>query len=88
MLLTLEDIKTTFLSLIKGDISREEADRWAYIRMQAFDSGSLEFSPESEEELLWSAIQYLYGIDTKVSPDEYMNSIEEIKIEFEEKWNK
>jgi hypothetical protein len=88
MLLIIDDIKEIFNGLISGRISREEADRWAYERMQAFDSDSLEFEPITNEDLLWSAIQYLYGIDTKVSPDEYMHSIEEIKQAFEKRWNK
>jgi hypothetical protein len=83
MLLTISDIKETFTQLINGKISREEADRWAYKRMQAFDSGSLEFESKSDEKFLWSAIQYLYGIDTMISPGEYMHSIEEIKKTFE-----
>lgn len=88
MLLTLDDIKKIFTSLIKGDMTREDADRWAYERMQAFDSNCLEFVPSSDEEMLWSAIQYLYGIDTKISPNEYMHSIDEIQSVFEEKWNR
>lgn len=88
MRLTLDDIKTIFTSLIRKDVSREYADRWAYEKIQAFDSDCLEFVPTSDEEMLWSDIQYLYGIDTKISPDKYMHSIDEIQSVFEEKWNK
>lgn len=88
MRLTKEDIQQTFSCLISGSISREEADRWAYERMQAFDAESLMFEPPADEEFLWSAIQYLYGIDSKVAPDEYLHSIDEIKETYEEKWNK
>ncbi len=88
MLLTVSDIKKVFTQLINGKLSREEVDRWAYKRMQAFDSGSLTFKSKSDENFLWSAIQYLYGIDTMVSPGEYMHSIEEIKKTFEERWQR
>ena len=85
MLLTIDDIKEKFSELIVGKISREEADRWAYERMQALDSGSLIFQPACDEEFLWSAIQYLYGVDTKDSPDEYMHSLEDIQKKFAQK---
>lgn len=88
MLLTIDEVREIFRELISGKISREEADRWAYERMRAFDSDSLEFEPIIDEEFLWSAIQYLYGVDTKVSPNEYLHSIEEIKQTFESRWNK
>lgn len=88
MRLTRGDIEQVFSSLINGDITREEADRWAHERMQAFDSDSLVFEPSKDEEFLWEAIQYLYGIDSRVSPDEYMHSIEEIKEAYQEKWCK
>jgi len=87
MRLTKEDIQKTFTCLIDGRLSREEADRWAYQRMQAFDNKSLVFEPTVDESFLWDAIQYLYGIDTKVSSDEYMHSIEDIKETYKEKWS-
>ncbi|MDT7526953.1 hypothetical protein NOG12_12815 [Pseudidiomarina sp. GXY010] len=88
MLLTIDDIKGKFSELIAGEISREAADRWAYERIQAFDAGLLEFEPGSDEEFLWSAIQYLYGVDSKDSHDEYMHSLGDIQRAFEEKWNR
>lgn len=88
MLLTSNDIKGIFSGLITGEMSREEADRWAFERMQEFDAGTLEFHPVCDEEVLWGAIQFLYGVDTKISPDEYMNSLEDIRTAFEEKWEK
>ena len=86
MQLTVEQINETFNDLINSEISREDADSWAYERIKAFDLGELEFSPVSDEEKLWSAIQYLYGIDTKISPTEYMHSLDEVRETFEEKW--
>ena len=88
MLLTIDDIKDKFSELISGNISREDADRWAYEKIMAFDTGSLEFLPACDEEFLWSAIQYLYGIDLQDSPGEYIHSLEDIQRAFEEKWDK
>ena len=86
MELSRDDIQEVFQDLIAGRISREDADRWAYARMQAFDSDDLSFSPKADEELLWDAVQYLYGIDTKVSPEEYMHSIDDIEAEYRSHW--
>ena len=86
MQLTVEQVNQIFKSLISSEISREDSDRWAYERMKAFDLGELEFSPLNDEEKLWGAVQYLYGIDTKISPNEYMHSLDEIRETFEEKW--
>jgi murein tripeptide amidase MpaA len=88
MQLKLDEINEIFEKLIDEKITREEADRWAYMRMQAFDLGQLEFIPAANEQILWSAIQYLYGIDMKVSPTEYMHPVEEIQEAFEERWKK
>ena len=86
MELSRSDIHDVFQNLIEGRISREDADRWAYARMQAFDSNDLSFNPKVDEELLWSAVQYLYGIDTKLSPDEYMHSIDDVEAEYLSRW--
>ncbi len=86
MQLTLNEVNELFIKLIEADISREDADRWAYAKMQAFDANELEFYPCSDEVKLWNAVQYLYGIVTKVSPNEYMHSLDEIKDKFEAEW--
>lgn len=86
MELSRSDIQNVFQDLIEGRISREDADRWAYARMQAFDSNDLSFNPKVDEELLWDAVQYLYGIDTKLSPEEYMHSIDDIETEYLSRW--
>lgn len=54
--------------------------------MQAYDIDELEFSPSSDKNKLWSAVQYLYDIDTKVAPSEYLHSLDEIKDKFEHEW--
>ena len=79
MLLTSDQIDDVYSRLIAGTLSREDADRWAYVRMRACDAGELEFQPPSDEEMLWSALQYLYGIDIQHAPGDYLHSIEDIK---------
>lgn len=86
MELSRKDIDDVFQCLIEKKITREDADRWAYARIKSFDSGELIFKPKKDEELLWDAIQYLYGIDTKLCPDEYMHSIDDINSEYLTRW--
>ena len=86
MVISMKDVQQVFDQLISEKIKREEADRWAYDRVKAFDSNLLEFHPISNEELIWEAISYLYGIDIQISSGEYMHSIDGIKKNFEEKW--
>ncbi|QPB85430.1 hypothetical protein CWC22_020630 [Pseudoalteromonas rubra] len=81
------ELKQIFNNLIAGELSREDADRWAYKMMQAFDNDSLEFIPSSDESKLWEGVQYLFGIDTMEEPGEYIHTIEEIEEEFNRKWN-
>ncbi len=86
MKLEMKNIHDVFNGILNSKTTREEADRWAYKIMLAFDSGNLEFVPLSDEQLLWSAIQYLHGIDSKISQNEYLHSLEEIQEAFEENW--
>jgi hypothetical protein len=81
--LSIKDVERVFNDLIEGRITRHDADRWAYERMNEFDSGALKFNPTSEEDLLWSAVQYLYGIDILVSPNKYLHSLDDIKKKFQ-----
>lgn len=87
MIVTVNDVNEIFTKLINSEITRENADCWAYEKMEAFDSKELEFQPIADHEKIWDAIQYLYGIDTKLSPKEYMHSIDEVEQAFKERWN-
>lgn len=86
MQLSRSNIQKIFQDLIECRMSREDADRWAYARIRAFDADELSFHPKADEDLLWDAISYLYGIDLKVSPDEYLHSISEIRAEYQSRW--
>ncbi|KKJ78730.1 hypothetical protein WH95_01240 [Kiloniella litopenaei] len=86
MLITKDEVVDIFSKLLAGKISREEVDSWACEKMYAFDYEELEFSPAEDEELLWSGVMYLMGIDLQTSPREYMYSFEEIEEVYREKW--
>lgn len=81
-----DDIKNIFIKLINESISREDADRWAYKIIEADDLDDLELHPSNKKHIMWEAIDYLYGIDMKLSPDEYMHSIDQIKEVYESEW--
>lgn len=87
MRLSLSDVKQVFNNLLDGKITREQAEEWAELRMQAFDIGELTFEPSSDDELLWEAIIYLSGVAMKLSPEEYMEDEEGIRMEFDTRWN-
>ena len=86
ILASLHDIQTTFKALIAGTLTREQADRWAFERIDAFDREDLRFDPPGEQERIWSALQYLYGIDLQEAPGAYLHSLDDIKHEFEQRW--
>ena len=86
MIVTEQEIRKVVERLIKGEISREDADRWAFSCIEAFDVGGLEFLPKSKEEKIWSSIRYLHGVDTQISQGVYMHSIEDIKLEMDSLW--
>jgi hypothetical protein len=78
MKITLNEVKNVFKDVIDGKCSREDADRWAYAYIKNEDLGELEFSPLTEREKIWSGLNYLYGIDLKSKPNEYLHSKDDI----------
>ncbi|MFC4653755.1 hypothetical protein ACFO3I_01825 [Rheinheimera marina] len=79
MKITLADVREVFQKVIEGNLSREAADRWAYEVVQKSELGSLVFYPMDDEKKIWSGIMYLYGIDSKESPNEYLHSLDDIR---------
>lgn len=79
MEITLADVHRVFQKVLDGDLTREAADRWAYDVVQKSELGSLVFSPSEDEQKIWSGIIYLYGIDSKESPVEYLHSLDDIR---------
>lgn len=88
MKIFLSDVRQVFSGLLTHKISREEAEEWARIRMNALDHNELFFDPPTEEKLLWKAIIYLSGVALKISPEEYMEDDDGIKEMFNTYWSK
>ena len=78
MKVTLTDVRTMFEKVLTGEVTREAADRWAYSIIQESESGNLSYSPPEDEKKIWSGILYLYGIDSKDSPNNYLHTLDDI----------
>lgn len=83
MQVTSDEVQELFGRLLRDELSREEADRWAHARITAFDEDRLVFLPDSDQDRIWASIQYIYGIDLMVSPGEYLHSSQDIKSKLE-----
>lgn len=77
--LSFSDVQNIFKGIISGKITREEADRWAYAAIQKNEANEVIFSPPYDKEIIWEGVMYLYGIDLRERPDEYLHSLENIK---------
>ncbi len=85
MEVTLEEVKKIFLDVLEDRITREEADRWAYTIVRANEIDNVTFLPQEDIKLIWAGVMYLYGIDIKESPNEYLHSKEDIWVALKEK---
>lgn len=85
MEITLSDVRKVFQEVLDGSLTREAADRWAYLVVQKSEAGDLAFSPAEDEKKIWSGVMYLYGVDSKESPDEYLHSLDDIREALHEK---
>lgn len=61
--ITINLVLKAYSSLLNGEISFSDADRWAWGIMNDFDDGNLLFQPIQDEALIWELTQLLYGID-------------------------
>lgn len=85
MEVTLEAVRSVFMDVLEGRMTREAADRWAYSVVRESESGTLIFAPPEEKARIWAGVMYLYGIDTMESPGEYLHAEEDIRAAMEEK---
>lgn len=76
------NVNKVFRDLIAKQISRESADRWAYLIMQKSEIGEIDYIPQNDKTKIWEVVMYLYGIDLQVSPGVYLHSFEEIEVKF------
>lgn len=72
-------VRAIFLDLLDGRISRAAADRWAYDVMQKADAGTLTFTPSADQERIWDAVTYLYGIDLMEAPGKYLHTDKDVE---------
>lgn len=87
MKISLLDVQQVFNNLLNHKISRDDAEEWARIRMNALDRDELFFDPTTQEELLWKAVIYLSGVGLKISPNQYIEDEDGIKETFNTYWN-
>ena len=74
MELDLLTVRRIFEDVLSGRITREQADRWAYSIVQKEEAGVLKCLPPGCEARIWAGVMYLYGVDTRKSPNEYLHS--------------
>lgn len=74
------DVRKVYQDLLNNQISREDADRWAYSVMQASEEKRLILVPVDEMERLWEGVMFLYGIDLQEMPGKYMFSDDDIQV--------
>lgn len=67
-------IRRVFEDVLSGRMTREQADRWAYAVVQKEDAGVLKYSPPADRESIWAGVMYLYGVDTRKGPNEYLHT--------------
>ncbi|MDT4329325.1 hypothetical protein ACQE3E_07080 [Methylomonas sp. MED-D] len=85
MEITLEVVRSVFVDVLEGRMTREAADRWAYAITRESESGTLTFAPHEEMARIWAGVMYLYGIDTMEEPGEYLHTEEDIRTAMQEK---
>lgn len=85
MKIDLLSVRQVFMDLLSGHISREQADRWAYTVIQQAEGGQLVFCPPGDQQRIWAGVMYLYGVDAKESPQEYLHTDEDIRAAMHEK---
>lgn len=76
MNLSFSDVINIYQAIIDGRMTRGDADRWAYARVNADESSSLIFI--EDEDVLRKHLMFIYGIDSQESPGEFIHSDEEL----------
>lgn len=80
MEIDLNMVRQKFTDVLEGRMSREDADRWAHTILQQEELGELNCVPTSDKTRIWAGVMYLYGIDAKDSPNEYLHTDEDIRL--------
>lgn len=77
--INLEEIKEIFDKLLMCKISRENASSWALELQNSQDSELLEYTPASDEMIIWESIQYLVGVDSMDEPGVCLHNCSDIE---------
>jgi hypothetical protein len=72
-------VRQVFMDLLSGRLSREQADRWAHAVVQKAENDLLVFCPPGDRQRIWAGVMYLYGVDSRETPDVYLHSDEDIR---------
>lgn len=83
MQISFDNVANWFEGLLSGTKSREDADSWAWQAMQAQDSGSLEFTPATDEQRIWRGLTYLCGVDLLSAPGTYLHTADDIRTAYQ-----
>lgn len=79
MKVTISEVLQVFEGILAGNITRDEAEDWAYIRMEAEDNRELIYDPAPAEDLIWDGIGYLLGVGLLNLTGEYLHADTDIK---------
>lgn len=77
MRIAIEEVSAAFDDLVSARKSREQISSWANALREADDYRTLEFETQSDRHVIMEAIIYLGAVDLKVSPENYLYSIED-----------
>lgn len=80
-------VRKVYSDVLSKNITRESADRWAFSVMERWASGTVAFVPASDEEEIWGAVMYLYGIDARKTPEKYLQSDQDISKEMSDRFD-
>ena len=72
-----------FEDVLSGTSTREDSEIWAWQAIELLESGSLEFTPATDEQRIWRRLTYLHGIDLLSAPGTYLHTSEDIRTAYE-----
>ena len=79
MQLTTADVSRIFDDLLRGVMTREEAELWAEERMRLDDADRLAFTPAEAEATLRDAVHYLAGVAIRDTVSTYLHSPQDFR---------
>jgi len=76
--LTIQDIVEKIKSHIKGHLTREDLNVWAFEMINLEDRRLLEYLPRKKEKMIWDLLVFIAGYDLQTEPGEYLHSLENL----------